>query len=161
MRVGGRGGGWMTMSSITIAYVKRLVPLKVEKKRKLLFYRLQIQLRNVPSCVRFTYTMYVNHRIEAVSKSLKGMDLNPEQRASMTKFLEEKRKIIQHGELREGDFVKLSELGYGNGGVVLKVEHKPSHIIMARKVSSEEREGEREGGREGEREGGGGIDERE
>ena len=62
------------------------------------------------------------------------MELSDEQRVNMTKFLEDKRKIIQQGELKEGDFVRLAELGYGNGGVVLKVEHKPSHIIMARKV---------------------------
>jgi hypothetical protein len=64
------------------------------------------------------------------------MDLNEEERENMTTFLEDKRNIIQHGELKEGDFVRLAELGYGNGGVVLKVEHKPSHIIMARKVCS-------------------------
>ena len=69
-----------------------------------------------------------------VAKQLQDMKLNEEQRENMTKFLEDKRKIIQHGELKEGDFVRLAELGYGNGGVVLKVEHKPSHIIMARKV---------------------------
>ena len=69
-----------------------------------------------------------------VAKQLQDMNLNEEQRENMTKFLEDKRKIIQHGELKEGDFARLTELGYGNGGVVLKVEHKPSHIIMARKV---------------------------
>lgn len=72
--------------------------------------------------------------IDVVAKQLQAMDLNEEQRENMTKFLEDKRKIIQHGELKEGDFVRLTELGYGNGGVVLKVEHKPSHIIMARKM---------------------------
>ena len=74
-------------------------------------------------------------RIDVVAKQLQAMDLNEEQRENMTKFLEDKRKIIQHGELKEGDFVRLAELGYGNGGVVLKVEHKPSRIIMARKVT--------------------------
>ncbi len=71
-----------------------------------------------------------------VAKQLQAMDLNEEERENMTTFLEDKRKIIQHGELKEGDFVRQAELGYGNGGVVLKVEHKPSHIIMARKVQS-------------------------
>jgi len=52
----------------------------------------------------------------------------------MSSFLEEKREIIRHGELKEAHFQRLAELGYGNGGVVLKVEHKPSGIIMARKV---------------------------
>ena len=49
-------------------------------------------------------------------------------------FLQDKEAIIQHGELKEQQFGRLAELGYGNGGVVLKVEHKPSGIIMARKV---------------------------
>lgn len=75
------------------------------------------------------------------------MGLNEEQRDSMTKFLEEKRKIMEHGDLKEGDFVRLAELGYGNGGVVLKVEHKPSQIIMARKVMGLIGVGGREGGR--------------
>lgn len=70
-----------------------------------------------------------------VAKQLQAMDLNEEERENMTTFLEDKRKIIQHGELKEGDFVRLTELGYGNGGVVLKVEHKPSQITMARKVT--------------------------
>lgn len=29
----------------------------------------------------------------------------------------------------------MSDLGFGNGGVVMKVKHKPSGIIMARKVT--------------------------
>lgn len=40
------------------------------------------------------------------------------------------------GELTSDDhFEKLGELGAGNGGVVVKVLHKPSSLIMARKVS--------------------------
>lgn len=39
------------------------------------------------------------------------------------------------GELIDEDFEKLGELGVGNGGVVAKVLHKPSGLIMARKVS--------------------------
>lgn len=35
------------------------------------------------------------------------------------------------------DFEKLGELGAGNGGVVNKERHKPSGLIMARKVSAE------------------------
>ena len=37
--------------------------------------------------------------------------------------------------LLEEDFNKLGELGAGNGGVVTKVVHKNTQIIMARKVS--------------------------
>jgi serine/threonine protein kinase len=43
-------------------------------------------------------------------------------------------QLLQNGELNGDDLEKLSELGCGNGGVVMKVRHKPSGIIMARKV---------------------------
>ena len=62
------------------------------------------------------------------------LELSVEQKENMSSFLAEKREIIRHGELKEAHFQRLAELGYGNGGVVLKVEHKPSRIIMARKV---------------------------
>ena len=41
------------------------------------------------------------------------------------------------GELKDDDFEKICELGAGNGGVVFKVSHKPSGLIMARKVQWE------------------------
>ena len=41
------------------------------------------------------------------------------------------------GEFTSDEFEKISELGSGNGGVVLKVKHKPSGVIMARKVSND------------------------
>ena len=52
----------------------------------------------------------------------------------MSIFLAEKSKVLGHGELKEHDCSRLADLGFGNGGVVLKMEHKPSGIIMARKV---------------------------
>lgn len=73
-------------------------------------------------------------RIDALAKAITELELSVEQKANMSSFLEEKREIIRHGELKEAHFQRLAELGYGNGGVVLKVEHKPSGIIMARKV---------------------------
>lgn len=36
--------------------------------------------------------------------------------------------------MKDDDFEKISELGAGNGGVVFKVSHKPSGLVMARKV---------------------------
>ena len=62
------------------------------------------------------------------------MELTEEQKTNLKKFLEKKRKLSEHGELRDQQFERLDELGFGNGGVVLKVSHKPSGIIMARKV---------------------------
>lgn len=69
-----------------------------------------------------------------MSKALSDMELSEEQLANMSLVLEQKREILRHGELRESHFARLAELGYGNGGVVLKVEHKPSKLTMARKV---------------------------
>lgn len=50
-------------------------------------------------------------------------------------FLCQKEKI--GGELSDDDFEKLGELGAGNGGVVMKVRHKSSGLIMARKVCNQ------------------------
>ena len=60
--------------------------------------------------------------------------LTEEQKVNMFQVLEEKEKIVEQGEMKEQQFVRIAELGFGNGGVVLKVEHKPTGIIMARKV---------------------------
>lgn len=46
-------------------------------------------------------------------------------------FLSQKEKI---GELSDDDLEKLGELGSGNGGVVMKVRHIPTQLIMARKL---------------------------
>ena len=43
--------------------------------------------------------------------------------------------LSKAGELSDDDFDKLGELGAGNGGVVTKVKHRPSGLIMARKVN--------------------------
>lgn len=75
-------------------------------------------------------------RIDTLSKALEDVDLSDEQKASMGVFLKEKRKIVQQGEMKEQHFLRMAELGFGNGGVVLRVEHKPTGIIMARKVSA-------------------------
>lgn len=61
-------------------------------------------------------------------------ELTPEQKENMIAFVEEKRKILEHGEMKEQHFVRQTELGFGNGGVVWKVQHKPTGIIMARKM---------------------------
>lgn len=60
--------------------------------------------------------------------------MDDEQRKRMELFLCQKEKI--GGELSDADFEKMKdgELGAGNGGVVMKVKHKSSGLIMARKV---------------------------
>ena len=59
------------------------------------------------------------------------LEMDDSQRERLMSFLAEKRKI---GDLNTDDFEKLDELGAGNGGVVTKVLHKPTGLIMARKV---------------------------
>ena len=72
--------------------------------------------------------------IDKLAKVLKDMELSEEQRINVAAFLDEKAAVLKCGELKEGQLARLDELGYGNGGVVLKVEHRPTGIIMARKV---------------------------
>ena len=74
-------------------------------------------------------------RIDQQIKAVEGMGgLTEEQRKNLMDFLEQKRRIIDHGELRDQQFERLDELGFGNGGVVLRVKHSPSGLVMARKV---------------------------
>lgn len=69
--------------------------------------------------------------IEAVQKKLQELDIDEQQRERLKEFLSQKDKI---GELLEEDFKKLGELGAGNGGVVTKVVHNSSQLVMARKL---------------------------
>ena len=59
-------------------------------------------------------------------------NLNEDQKSRIENFLRDKQKI--QGELRDEDCERIVELGAGNGGVVLKVKHKPTGLIMARKL---------------------------
>ncbi|XP_015754689.1 PREDICTED: dual specificity mitogen-activated protein kinase kinase 2-like [Acropora digitifera] len=70
-------------------------------------------------------------KVEEIRKKFDQLELDDLQRERLEAFLAEKRKI---GELNAEDFEKLAELGAGNGGVVTKVLHKPSSLIMARKL---------------------------
>ncbi|XP_031558132.1 dual specificity mitogen-activated protein kinase kinase 2-like [Actinia tenebrosa] len=70
-------------------------------------------------------------KVEDVRKKLDDLGLHGLQRKRIEEFLNEKMKI---GELYNDDFEKIDELGAGNGGVVTKVLHKPSGLIMARKL---------------------------
>lgn len=76
-----------------------------------------------------------SQKVEEIRKKFDELELDSLQRERLEAFLAEKRKI---GELNAEDFDKLAELGAGNGGVVTKVLHKPSGLIMARKVSEQE-----------------------
>lgn len=52
----------------------------------------------------------------------------------MEEFVRRKRTVVEAGSLKEEDFAKLDELGCGNGGIVYKVRHRATGIVMARKV---------------------------
>lgn len=69
--------------------------------------------------------------LETLHKKLEELELDDQQRKRLEAFLTQKQKV---GELNGDDFEKLGELGAGNGGVVTKVRHKPSGLIMARKL---------------------------
>jgi serine/threonine protein kinase len=69
--------------------------------------------------------------IEALHKTLEGLELDEQQRKRLETFLSQKQKV---GELNADDFDNLGDLGAGNGGVVTKVMHRPSGLIMARKL---------------------------
>lgn len=66
-----------------------------------------------------------------LQKKLEELELDEQQKKRLEAFLTQKAKV---GELKDDDFERISELGAGNGGVVTKVQHKPSGLIMARKV---------------------------
>ncbi|XP_046678093.1 dual specificity mitogen-activated protein kinase kinase dSOR1 isoform X4 [Homalodisca vitripennis] len=69
--------------------------------------------------------------IEVLQERLEELGMDDTQRKRMEFFLCQKEKI---GELTDDDLEKLGELGAGNGGVVMKVRHLPSGLIMARKL---------------------------
>ncbi|KAL0611503.1 Dual specificity mitogen-activated protein kinase kinase 2 [Plecturocebus cupreus] len=66
-----------------------------------------------------------------LQKKLEELELDEQQKKRLEAFLTQKAKV---GELKDDDFERISELGAGNGGVVTKVQHRPSGLIMARKL---------------------------
>ncbi|KAF4532841.1 hypothetical protein B566_EDAN014798 [Ephemera danica] len=70
--------------------------------------------------------------IETLQEKLEELEMDDLQRRRMESFLCQKKQV--GGDLTDEDFEKLGELGAGNGGVVMKVRHKPSGLIMARKL---------------------------
>ncbi|KTG33578.1 hypothetical protein cypCar_00020111 [Cyprinus carpio] len=69
--------------------------------------------------------------LEALQKKLEELDLDEQQKKRLEAFLTQKANL---GELKDDDFHHICELGAGNGGVVNKVCHKPSGLVMARKL---------------------------
>lgn len=69
--------------------------------------------------------------IDQLTETIETLDMDENARMRIKVFLSQKEKI---GELSDQDLEKLGELGSGNGGVVMKVRHKPTGLIMARKM---------------------------
>uniref|UniRef100_A0A452GU48 Dual specificity mitogen-activated protein kinase kinase 1 n=1 Tax=Gopherus agassizii TaxID=38772 RepID=A0A452GU48_9SAUR len=90
-----------------------------------------IQLNPTPDSSTINGTSTAETNLEALQKKLEELELDEQQRKRLEAFLTQKQKV---GELKDDDFEKISELGAGNGGVVFKVSHKPSGLIMARKL---------------------------
>ncbi|XP_075218142.1 mitogen-activated protein kinase kinase 1 isoform X2 [Lycorma delicatula] len=85
----------------------------------------------VPSHDSERSTLAGKTSIEVLQERLEELGMDDTQRKRMEFFLCQKEKI---GELSDDDFEKLGELGAGNGGVVMKVKHRSSGLIMARKL---------------------------
>ncbi|GLV46740.1 Downstream of raf1 [Carabus blaptoides fortunei] len=81
--------------------------------------------------IRSNLTTKSKSSIEDLTERLEELEMDDTQRKRIEVFLCQKEKI---GELSDDDFEKLGELGSGNGGVVMKVRHQSSRLIMARKL---------------------------
>jgi mitogen-activated protein kinase kinase 1 len=64
----------------------------------------------------------------------KSTELSDDQIKALKNFLTQKEQIFERGELAEEELERVSELGHGNGGVVHKMRHKKSGLVMARKL---------------------------
>ncbi len=83
------------------------------------------------NCTIVFTCLFYSSSTDHLELQLSKLELDDQQRQRMKSFLSQKQKV---GELCEDDFEKIGELGAGNGGVVTKVLHKLSGLIMARKV---------------------------
>lgn len=72
-----------------------------------------------------------NPNIESLTQKLKELDIDDQQRQRLEQFLTQKQTV---GELTADVFNRIGELGAGNGGVVMKVLHRPTSLVMARKL---------------------------
>lgn len=69
--------------------------------------------------------------IDTITQTLEELDVDEHALNRIKIFLSQKEQM---GEIRDEDLEKLGELGSGNGGVVMKVRHIPTQLIMARKM---------------------------
>lgn len=69
--------------------------------------------------------------IDTITKILDELNVDETAVNRLKIFLSQKEKM---GEIRDEDLEKLGELGSGNGGVVMRVRHRPTQLIMACKM---------------------------
>lgn len=69
--------------------------------------------------------------VDFVTQILGDFGMNNNARNSLETFLSHKQRM---GEIHPDDLETLGELGAGNGGVVKKVRHRPTQLIMACKL---------------------------
>lgn len=119
-------------------------PLRIWKVIHLLYPLVHLRFKNSIFFRKLLFTLFpvivimvcgtvcvYRTNLEALQKKLEELELDEQQRKRLEAFLTQKQKV---GELKDDDFEKICELGAGNGGVVFKVSHRPSGLIMARKV---------------------------
>ncbi|KAL5259636.1 hypothetical protein ACHWQZ_G009924 [Mnemiopsis leidyi] len=70
--------------------------------------------------------------VRQLKEAVEEAEITSDQRARMNEFFNQ--KALLGSEMSDEDFEKIHELGAGNGGVVSKVRHLKSGIIMARKL---------------------------
>lgn len=69
--------------------------------------------------------------LKTLSDNVQSLDITANQKGKLEEFLKSREKI---GDLTSEDLSVEGELGSGNGGVVLKVRHRLTSIVMAKKV---------------------------
>lgn len=69
--------------------------------------------------------------LKELSETVKSLDITEKQKNNLEEFLKSREKI---GDLTSDDLSLEGELGSGNGGVVLKVRHRRTSIVMAKKL---------------------------
>lgn len=69
--------------------------------------------------------------MDTITESLEELEMDDKDRDRIKDFLKQKELM---GEFKNQDLEKLGQLGSGNGGVVMKVRHIPTQVIMACKI---------------------------
>lgn len=69
--------------------------------------------------------------VDALQRQVATLEINDLERKRLEEFFIQKKQV---GDFKAEDLETLGELGAGNGGVVTKVRHKRTGLIMARKL---------------------------